>query len=67
MTNTNSDAKTARKPSHTAYSIREREGKEAKWTEIGVAFRNKDGGFTVLFEAVPLTGKIVLRAPESKE
>jgi hypothetical protein len=31
-TNTENGSKATRKPSHTAYSIREREGKESKWT-----------------------------------
>jgi len=35
--NTNPEnGKATRKPSHIAYSIREREGKDSKWTEIGL-------------------------------
>ena len=56
-----------KKPDFVAFSIRDRGEQKAKWTEVGVAFRNKDGGFTVLVDVVPLNGKIVLRAPEAKE
>lgn len=58
---------TARKPDFVAYSVRGREGKKAKFTEIGVTFRHKDGkGLDILFDAIPLGGRITLRAPESK-
>ena len=66
-TTTSNNKASGKKPDFVAFSIRERGENKAKWTEIGVAFRNKDGGFTVLFDAVPLSGKIVLRAAESKE
>ena len=66
-TNTETPAKATRKPSHTAYSIREREGKDSKWTEIGVAFPHKDGkGFDILFDVVPLNGCITIRVQEQK-
>ena len=58
---------TAKKPPYIAYSVREREGKKAKFTEIGVAFPHKDGkGFDILYDAVPLSGRITLRASDSK-
>jgi hypothetical protein len=57
-----------KKPSHTAYSIREREGKDSKWTEIGVAFPHKDGkGFDILCDVVPLSGRITIRVPSEKK
>lgn len=57
----------ARKPDYVAYSVRPRKDQQkSKWTEVGVAFRHKDGqGLDVLLDAVPLSGKIVLRVPES--
>jgi hypothetical protein len=69
MTDTNTEtAKNPKKPSHTAYSIREREGKDAKWQEIGVAFPHKDGrGFDILFDVVPLNGRITIRVPSEKK
>ena len=60
--------KPAKKPSHTAYSIREREGKDSKWTEIGVALPHKDGkGFDILCDVVPLSGRITIRVPSDKK
>jgi hypothetical protein len=67
-TNTENGNKSSKKPSHIAYSIREREGKDSKWTEIGVAFAHDDGkGFTILTEVAPLNGRITLRVPEKKK
>ncbi len=61
-TATTDNGKTPKKPSHTAYSIRERGDKDAKWTEIGVAFPHKDGkGFDILCDVVPLSGRITIR------
>jgi len=66
-TNTETSSKTTKKPSHTAYSIREREGKDSKWTEIGVAFPHKDGkGFDILCDVVPLNGRITIRVQDQK-
>lgn len=57
-----------RKPAFIAYSVRDRgKGKDSRWTEIGVAFPHKDGkGFDILFDAVPLNGRITLRAQKPK-
>ena len=56
-------------PSHSAYQVREREGRKAFWTRIGSAWAHADGqGFNVQIEVVPLDGRIVLRiASEKKE
>ena len=48
------------------------DGKTATWREIGAAWPNKDGaGFNLSCSAVPLYGRIVLRAitelPASEE
>ena len=67
-TNTENGSKTSKKPAFIAYSIREREGKDSKWTEIGVAFPHKDGkGFDILFDVVPLSGRITIRVPNEKK
>jgi hypothetical protein len=66
-TNLESSGKATKRPSHIAYSIREREGKDSKWTEIGVAFPHKDGkGFDILCDVVPLSGRITIRVQEQK-
>jgi hypothetical protein len=52
----------ARKPTHRLYRV-SGEGKSAVWTAIGAAWPNKDGlGFSISCEAMPLTGRIVMRA-----
>jgi hypothetical protein len=58
-----------KKPAFVAYSVRDRgEGKKARFVEIGVAFPHRDGkGFDILYDAVPLSGRITLRVPEPKE
>lgn len=53
-----------RQPSFIAYHVRD--GKTAFWDRVGVAWANRDGGFTVQLHAVPLSGRIVLRKPEMK-
>lgn len=56
-----------KKIAFVAYSVRERKDKKSKFTEIGVAFPHKDGkGFDILYDAIPLSGRITLRVPETK-
>jgi hypothetical protein len=67
-TNTENGNKASKKPAYIAYSIREREGKDSKWTEIGVAFPHKDGkGFDILCDVLPLSGRISIRVPSEKK
>lgn len=50
-----------RKPTHRLYRVTG-EGKSSTWTSIGAAWPNKDGhGFSISCDAVPLTGRMVLR------
>jgi hypothetical protein len=63
----NNDSTAQKKPPYIAYNVREREGKKARFTEIGVAFPHKDGkGFDILYDAIPLSGRITLRSNEEK-
>lgn len=56
-----------RKPSHRLYVV-SGEGEAANWTQIGAAWPNKDGrGFNLLCEAMPLTGRVVMREFVEKE
>lgn len=41
--------------------------KKSRWTQIGVSFLNNDGSETVLLDAVPINGKIVLQEPKAKK
>lgn len=52
----------SRKPSHRLYRV-VGDGQAAIWTPIGAAWPNKDGlGFSLSCDAVPLQGRMVLRA-----
>lgn len=53
-----------RQPSFIVWHVRD--GETAFWDRVGVAWANRDGGFTVQLHAVPLSGRIVLRKPEKK-
>jgi hypothetical protein len=61
----------SRKPGATAYVVRNFENKEGKqdssWLKIGVAWMHDDGkGFNMQLEAMPVGGRIVVRANEPK-
>jgi hypothetical protein len=59
------------KPVYRAYAVknyRDETGAErSRWSEIGVLFGHQDQkGFDLLLEALPLSGRIVIRAEEPK-
>ncbi len=58
---------TSKQPTLHAYQVRDSKGGKGFWTRIGAAWSNKDGGFTVQLESVPLDGRIVLTAPKQAE
>lgn len=52
----------SKKPSHRIFVVRNYEkGGEQKgrWTEIGAAFANKQGGFNIVLQASPVDGRCV--------
>ena len=54
-------------PTLIAYSVKEREGKQAIWTKIGAAFPHGKGeGLTIQLDALPLGGRIVLVEPKDE-
>ena len=56
-----------KRPDFAAYVVRDRDDKKSNWREIGVAFTHKDGkGFDLLLDAVPVSGRVVLRTIEDK-
>lgn len=65
----NKQTSTSKLPSHFAYHVRDREGKESYWTRIGSAWSHADSkGFNIQIETVPLDGRISLRlASEAKK
>jgi hypothetical protein len=55
-------------PTHAIWHIRDREGKKAFWTEIGVGFTNRDGSITLKLNLVPLDGGMIqVRAIEPRD
>jgi hypothetical protein len=55
-----------RKPSHRLYRVLG-DGPDSIWTPIGAAWPNKDGlGFSIICDAVPLHGRIVMRAIQDR-
>lgn len=55
-----------RKPTHRLYRV-VGDGESSSWTPIGAAWPNKDGlGFNISCDAVPLQGRIVMRAITEK-
>jgi len=55
-----------RRPSLIAWQVRDGKDNESYWDRCGVAWSNRDGGYTVQLHAVPLSGRIVLRKPETR-
>lgn len=56
-----------RKPTHRLYRVLG-DGQSASWTPIGAAWPNKDGlGFSLQCDAIPLQGRLVLRAITERE
>lgn len=62
---TNDKAK--QRPSHELFVVQEDNGK-TRWFKIGAAWLNKDKkGANLFFEALPLTGKVVMREVTEKD
>jgi hypothetical protein len=56
-----------RRPTHRLYRVIG-DGDTAIWTPIGAAWPNKDGkGFNLSCDAIPLTGRLVLRMITARE
>ncbi len=65
-TSTNQPPLLTRQPTHRLYRVLG-DGEGAIWTPIGAAWPNKDDkGFNISCDAIPLQGRIVLRAIELK-
>lgn len=59
---------TGKRPSHEAFWVKEREGKNAEWRQVGIAFPHGDGrGMNLVLDLLPMDGRIVLRLIEPKE
>lgn len=57
----------ARRPDFIAYSVTQTNGR-SHWREVGVAFWNrKEDALTVLVDALPVSGRLVLSARRAEE
>ncbi|MGX5805302.1 hypothetical protein ACWGS9_29310 [Bradyrhizobium sp. Arg314] len=68
--NTKAKKTEAKTPTYHAYTVRDAkvEGQKGFWTRIGAFFAHEDGeGGTLLLEALPLDGRVVLRAPKVED
>ena len=65
MSDTTQPKPAGKSPSHIAYHVRESSTGKGFWNRIGVAWSNRDGGFTVQLHAIPLDGGVVLTKPKS--
>jgi hypothetical protein len=66
-TEPNSTPAAGKKPSHVAYHVRDAGNGKNFWNRVGVAWSNKNGGFTVQLECVPLDGRIVCQPADKPE
>jgi hypothetical protein len=58
----------ANTPAYIAYSaVPQGDSGKSRWREIGAAFTGQKGTLTVLLDAVPLSGKIVLLPPDTSK
>jgi hypothetical protein len=50
------------------YTVRERkEGAKPFWCRIGTCFTNKDGSFSIVLDALPIDGRLVVREEQQRE
>jgi len=57
----------AKRTSHSVYVV-EGQGDSAFWTRVGAAWQHDDGnGFNLTLTAVPMSGRLVVRKPNSKK
>lgn len=43
------------------------EGKKDFWLRIGTAFENRDGSWSIVLDALPTSGKLIVREPRERE
>jgi hypothetical protein len=43
------------------------EGKKDWWLRIGTAFENRDGSWSIMLDALPINGKLIVRDEKQRE
>jgi hypothetical protein len=61
-----SSTTSSKKPTLYAYQVRDSSSGKGFWTRIGAAWSNKDSGFTIQLDSVPLDGRIVCSPPKEE-
>jgi len=56
-----------KRPDYIVNTVVELEGGQSRWREVGVAFKNDKDTVTILLDAVPLTGRLVLTRPKERQ
>jgi hypothetical protein len=54
-----------KRPDYTVSTVVET-GNGDRWRDIGVAFASESGTITVLLDALPVSGKLVLKVPQQR-
>lgn len=67
MTEQTNTTRAGSKPSHHAYHVRDIGDDKSFWSRIGAVWTNRNGGFTVLLDCVPLDGRIVCQPVDKPE
>jgi hypothetical protein len=58
----------SQRPAFQAYTVVQRENQDDFFIAIGAAFPHRDeSGYNIILQALPLDGKIVLRAPKERD
>ena len=56
-----------KRPDYLAYAVHPVSGAAPHYTRIGVAFHHKNGGIGVMYDAIPLSGQVVLIEPDAEK
>jgi hypothetical protein len=57
---TESSNSTRKRPDHIVYVARQRNGQPSQLTRIGVGFNYKNGAIGIVYDAIPLSGHLII-------
>jgi len=55
-----------KRPDYVVSTVVDAGDRQSRWREIGVGFLSDKGAITVLLDATPVNGKLVLTAPKER-
>jgi len=53
-------------PDYTVFTVIDTGGEKSRWLECGVGFTNRDGSLNLLLNALPVNGRLQVRAANGK-